>query len=147
MSKFSEYVKTVKENEKERFFPNCKNVSAKYFTFQHYINDDEVVIVTSNVVPVKDSLVMLVANNKAVYLKDWTVKKVHSYNEMFNAYAVKLNRKFFKVYTFKNYFEGFAFGEHEQTFDDMVETAKAQDEENLKIALGHMFDSAPYGVM
>ena len=50
-------------------------------------------------------------------------------------YAVKLNRKYWKVYTFKSDFEDI-FIEKEATFDDLVEVAKEQNNKNMPIALG-----------
>lgn len=40
---------------------------------------------------------------------------------------VKLNRQYFKPYTFKNDFENMCF-EKEETFDDLLELAKSQNE-------------------
>lgn len=137
MSSYSEFLKKVKEQNKEKFFPNYKNVSNKYFVFDHYVNDDEIVIVTSNVITVKGTPVLVVGNNKVVYLKDFCVEPVHNYDLGINAYAVILKREYFKVYTFKKDFEDFHF-EKEESFDDLVATAKEQDEVNMKVSLGHM---------
>lgn len=135
MSQYSEYLKNCKEIAKARFFGEVKNRSNKYFTFKHVIDEDNIVLVTSNIKRVKDSLVMVVANNKAVYLKDWQVLKVHNYYAEMEGYAVKLCRKYFKTYTFKSNFEEFSFDE-EDTFDSLKEVAATQDE--TAVALGHM---------
>lgn len=137
MSSYSEFLKKVKEQNKERFFPNHKNVSNKYFTFDHYVSDDEIIIVTSNIISVKDNPVLVVGNNKVVYLKDFCIQPVHNYDLGINAYAVILKRQYFKVYTFKKDIEGFSF-EKEESFDDLVQVAKEQDAANMKIAIGHM---------
>jgi hypothetical protein len=137
MSSYSDFLKKVKEQNKERFFPNYKNLSNKYFTFDHYINDDELVIVTNNIITVKGNPVLVVGNNKVVYLKDFCINPVHNYDHGINAYAVILKREYFKVYTFKNDIEGFDF-EKEESFDDFVTLAKEQDEANMSVALGHM---------
>jgi hypothetical protein len=137
MSNYSEFLKKVKEQNKEKFFPNYKNISNKYFTFDHYVNDDEIVIITSNIITVKGSPVLVVGNNKVVYLKDFCIQAVHNYDLGINTYAVILKRQFFKVYTFKNDIEGFSF-EKEESFDDLIEVAKEQDAADMKIAIGHM---------
>ena len=136
MSKYSEYLKGLKAKHIEKFFGEVKQKSNKYFTFNHYVDDDNVIIVTNNIKYIKGNPVLVVDNNKVVYLKDWLVEPVRNYYNGIYAYATKINRKFFKVYTFKNDFEDMAF-EKETTFDDLVEIAKEQDEKNMSIALGH----------
>jgi hypothetical protein len=137
MSNYSDYIKKIKERNKEKFFPNHKNVSNRYFTFDHYISDDEIVIITSNIINLKGSPVLIVGNDKAVYLKDFCIQPVHNYHLGINAFAVRLKRQFFKVYTFKKEFEAFYF-EKDENFDDLVEVAKEQDKRNMSIAIGHM---------
>lgn len=134
MSTYSEYLKGVKENNLVRFFGEVEHKSNKYFTFKHFINDDEAIIITNNVKYIKGNSVLIIANNKAVYLKDWLVKPVHNYFNDIYAYAVKINRPYFKPYTFKNDFEDMCI-ETEYTFDDLLNVAKEQDAENMKIAL------------
>ena len=134
MSTYSEYMKGVKENNLVRFFGEVEHKSNKYFTFNHYINDNEVIIITGNVKYIKGNPVLIIANNKAVYLKDWLVKSVHNYFNDIYAYAVKLNRQYFKPYTFKSDFEDMCI-ETEYTFDDLLNVAREQDAENMKIAL------------
>lgn len=136
MSKYSEYLKSLKAKHIEKFFGEVKQKSNKYFTFNHYVDDDNVTIITNNIKYIKGNPVLVVDNNKVVYLKDWLVEPVRNYNNGIYAYAAKINRKFFKVYTFKNDFEDMAF-EKETTFDELVEIAKEQDENNMAIALGH----------
>ena len=134
MSTYSEYMKGVKENNLTRFFGEVEHKSNKYFTFNHYINDNEAIIITGNVKYIKGNPVLIIANNKAVYLKDWLVKPVHNYFNDIYAYAVKINRQYFKPYTFKNDFEDMCI-ETEYTFDDLLNVAKEQDAENMKISL------------
>ena len=119
----------------ERFFGEVKYISNKYFTFDHVIDNDCIILITSNIAEVKGTPVLVVGSNKAVYLKDWQIRRIHNYDDSFNGYAVKLNRNFFKVYTFKSNFENFSF-ENDETFDDFAEIANSQNSE--KIALGHM---------
>ena len=42
--------------------------------------DDEIIIITSNIKIIKDTPVLVVGNNKAVYLKDWLIREVRNYN-------------------------------------------------------------------
>lgn len=135
MSKLGDYIKQQKEKDIQKFFGEIKHTSNKYFTFNRIINDDEIIIVTSNIKIIKDTPVLVVGNNKAVYLKDWLIREVRNYNLDIYAYAVKLNRKYWKVYTFKSDFEDI-FIEKEDTFDDLVEVAKEQNQKNMPIALG-----------
>lgn len=138
MSSFSEFVKARKESDLKFFFGNdVKHTSNKYFTFKHFIDNDNIVIITNNIRQVKDSQVLLVDNDKCVYLKPWQVRPVHSYYEEIQAYAVKLNSNFFKTYTFRSPFDGVNF-EKPDTFESLCEIAKAQDFENMNIALGWM---------
>ena len=69
---------------------------------------------------------MIVDNDKAVYLKDWQVKPVHSFSEGMSGWAVKLNRKYFKPYTFKKPFDDYSFDKQDD-FDSLLKTAKKQD--------------------
>lgn len=121
MSKLGDYIKQQKEKDIQKFFGEIKHTSNKY--------------VTSNIKIIKDTPVLVVGNNKAVYLKDWLIREVRNYNLDIYDYAVKLNRKYWKVYTFKSDFEDI-FIEKEATFDDLVEVAKEQNQKNIPIALG-----------
>lgn len=69
MSKLGDYIKQQKEKDIERFFGKVNHTSNKYFTFNRIINDDEIIIITSNIKIIKDTPVLVVGNNKAVYLK------------------------------------------------------------------------------
>lgn len=135
MSKLNEYIKDTKEKNLEYFFGDIHHTSNKYFTFNRVKSDDEIIIVTNNIHQIKDNLVLIVDNNKAVYLKDWQVRGIMNYYENLYAFAVKLNRKYFKTYTFKNDFD-FVHFNSEDTFDSLLEVAKNQDEENMPVALG-----------
>lgn len=133
MSKYSEFLKEMKEEQINKFFGEIKKTSNKYFKFNHILNEDEIIIITGNVKFIKDNFVLVVGNNKAVYLKEWNIVRVHNYDLGLNAHAVKLNRKYFKIYTFKNYFEDFHF-ENDDSFESLMEAAKEQN--NTEIALG-----------
>lgn len=132
-----EYAQQKREEENIKFFGEMKYRTNKYFTFQHYQSEDEIVLATNNVIEIKGNPVLLVGNNKAVYLKGWNIKRIHDYYNGGDAYAVKLNRKFFKVYTFQKSFADYYF-EKEESFDDLVALAKEQDEAKQTWALGHM---------
>ncbi len=136
MSSYSEYIKSLKESRLTKFFGEVNHRSNKYFTFNHVINEDECIVITGNVTYVKDNPVLVVDHNKAVYLKDWLVEPIRNYDNGIYAYAVKLNRNFFKKYTFKKDFEDF-YIEKEYEFDDLMQIAKEQDAESMPIALGH----------
>ena len=114
---------------------DLQHVSGKYIKFNHVIDDDNIIINTNNVKTIKENFVLIVDKNKAVYLKDWQVRPVHNYDLSLNMYCVKLNRRYFKPYTFRFDFEGFDF-EKEVTFDELKEIAATQDE--LKLAQGWM---------
>jgi hypothetical protein len=133
MSKYSEFLKEMKENQVNKFFGEVKKTSNKYFKFNHILNKDEIIVVTRNVKFIKDNFILVVGNNKAVYLKEWNIVRVHNYDLGLNAHAVKLNRKYFKIYTFKNDFEDFHF-ENDDTFESLLEVAKEQND--TEIALG-----------
>lgn len=130
MTKKTNYFEERARMEKERFFGEMKKDSNQYFSFKRVHSDDEIVIITNNIARVKDSFVLVVDNNKCVYLKTWQIKRVKvlidDCDSAIFAFAVKLNRNFFKVYTFKSDFEEFSF-EKEETFDDLLEVARKQD--------------------
>ncbi len=136
-AKFSDYIKEQKEKAITSFFGEVKHTSNKYFQFKRVIDENTCIIITNNITDVKNNPVYIAGSNKAVYLKEWQIWPVHSYDEGMNAYAVKLNRNFFKKYTFKKDFEGYELIKEEE-FDDILKVAKEQDEVNMKIACGHM---------
>ncbi|WP_289068899.1 hypothetical protein [Faecalibaculum rodentium] len=125
----------------EEFFGKVENKSNKRFQFDGsaHKNPDEITIITGNVRRFKDGFVMPVGNNKLVYLKDWQVLPVYNHEEIGNAEAVKLNRKYFKTYTWKSEFEDFYF-ENEDTFDSLAELAKEQANQ-LTWRMGHFGDT------
>ena len=140
MANASEYFKMMAQREDNRFFGegNKQKVSNKYFTFKHALDDDNIIIVTNNVKSIKGSSVLIVGSNKAVYLKEWQIRPAHNWSEIGeDVDLVKLSRQYFKVYTFKSNFEGFCF-EQDETFDDLLETARLQDERNMAVANGYM---------
>lgn len=138
MSNLKEMFKARKENEMNFLFNGgFKMVSNKYFTFNRVINDDEIIIVTNNIKywNNKDQYVLVIDNDKVVYLKSWQVAKVKNYDLGINSYVVKLNRNYFKSYQLGFKFDDMSF-EKENSFDDLLKVAKAQNQENIKWALG-----------
>lgn len=136
----SEYFKRCAENADNRFFGTGNKVKEtnKYFTYKHFIDDNTVIINTNDVKEIKGNLVMIVGKNEAVYLKDWNVRFAHNFGDICDDfYIVKLQRQYFKTYTFKAPFEDFCF-DAVQDFDKMVEIAKAQDQQNMQVANGFM---------
>ena len=140
MSSFGDYMKARAEKEDDFFFGagNREKNSNKYFTFKHVLDNDNIIINTNNVKKIKDSFVLIVGNKEAVYLKDWQVRGVHNYSDICsNFYLVKLNRKYFKPYSFRNGFNNFCF-DNTESFDDLMECAREQDEAGMKVAKGFM---------
>lgn len=141
MSDFATFIKEKARRENERFFGkgNRKMLSNKYFTYKHVLDDDTIIINTNNVRVVKDSLILVVGDDKAVYLKDWSARKAHNYDWGIDFWIVKLSRAFFKVYTFKSRIDSdLCFDNEVQDFDRLLEIAKEQDIENMKVANGFM---------
>lgn len=140
MSSYGDWMKEKAHREDNRFFGEGNKVKKtnKYFSYRHVIDGDTVIINTNNVKEVKGNLVMVVGKNKAVYLKDWNVRPAHNYGDICeDFYLVKLQRQYFKPYTFKSPFGDFCF-DADQDFDKMVEIARAQDEKNMLVANGFM---------
>lgn len=126
MSKYSDYLKDRKQKNNDFFFGegNFKKISNKYFQFRTVLDDDNIIIFSKNLTFVKDSAVMIVSENKAIYLKPWQYKVVETF-EGIQGFLVKINRNYFKPYTFKCCFDGFE-GMNEHDFDQLLEIAKEQ---------------------
>ncbi|MCK9333600.1 hypothetical protein [Trichlorobacter sp.] len=139
MSKYSEFINEVKNNQLEKFFGKIEWYSNKYFRFNRYIDEDNIIIITNDLIFNKfnSTTLLIVGSNQAVYLKDWQVFSVSNYDFNLNTYAVKLNRKYFKIYTFQKNFEDFII-EKTYSFDDLVSLAKNQDLEKMTIRTGHL---------
>lgn len=133
MSKYSEFLKGIKESQINKFFGEVSHTSNKHFKFNHVINDDEIILITNNVRFIKNNPVLVIDNNKVVYLKDWNVLEIHNFKYGLYAYAVKLNRKYWKEYTFKEEFDDVYFKEAD-TFDSLKAVAETQND--TEIALG-----------
>lgn len=124
-------MKTMTKNEMGFYFKGGYNyVSNKYFTFKHIIDDNNIIVCTNNVKFLKGNPVLIVDNDKGVYLKDWQIKRVVVYGADM-AYLVKLDRNYFKPYKFSFKFDDMYF-EEEDTFDSLFKCAKEQDEDKIK---------------
>lgn len=136
--KLNELFEMRKENLLNSFFgkENFKTTNKRFKIINHLLNEDEIIICTSNVTywTKKDQFVLWVNNDKIVYLKNFQVLPVFNYEEIGSCYLVKLNKKFFKSYNcFKN---EELFFDKEDTFDSLKEVAKSQDASNLWFKFG-----------
>lgn len=135
----SEMFKKRKAKDIEFFSGDTEWRSNKYFKFDHVKDNDNIVIVTKNIKAIKGNFVMIVDNDKAIYLKDWQVKQVHNYGENFWGWAVKLNRKYFKPYTFKKPFDDYSF-DKQDTFDSLLKDAKKQNKTYIALDKSQEFE-------
>ncbi len=120
--------------ERDSFFGrnNYKNRSNHCLTYKPVLSEDEIIVRTDHVVSIvnKDNAVqylMLVANNKAVYLDYYRqLRKVVWYpdGEKKRTYLVKLFRNRFRPYYCKR-FEGHEI-QGELTFESLYEEARHQ---------------------
>lgn len=135
----SDYYKDRKQKDMDFFYGkgNTEKKSNKYFTFKRVLDDDNCIVVTNNIKTIKGKPVMITGNNQAVYLKDWQYRPIHNYYEGIDTYAVKLNRNYYNPYTFRFNFDGYSFDKN-NSFDDMMNTAREQERVNMKFAEGHM---------
>lgn len=119
--------------EKNTFFGNVHSTSNKYFLAEKQVSDDgdQIILITNNVRSIKGNPVLVINNNQAVYLKDFNIAgvgvKTSNGEYLGDSYAVKLNSKFFKAYTFKSDFEDISF-EEADTFESLKTIAKEQEE-------------------
>lgn len=130
---FKNFLKSSKEKYLKKQFGDDVSVdeNGKDIKFKHYVDDDNVNIITNNVQywKNKDTYVLWVDTDKVVYLKSWDVTPVRNM-KYGDAYSVKLNRQYYKPYnTYKS--DTYIF-EKGTTFDDLVNIAKEQDNENIE---------------
>lgn len=126
MSKYSDYLKSRKQKDNDFFYGegNLKKISNKYFQFKTVLDDDNIIIFSKNLTLIKDSPIMIVAENKAIYLKPWQYKIVETFDGV-RGFLVKINRDYFKPYTFRTCFDGYE-GMNDYDFDQLLEIAKEQ---------------------
>lgn len=135
---------TITFEKKDRFFGNIHKVTNKYFQIESQNpNADEAIVFTNNIAIVKGSPVLVTDTNKAVYLKEWNILPANvefpdssgefNHKQIAETFAVKINKKYFKEYTFQNGFEGMSFDKPD-TFDSLKELAKKQEKQNKRIS-------------
>lgn len=124
-----------KSNDYDYYFGknNWKEQPNKYITFKHLIDDENIIIVTSNIKYFKNSgkYIMAIGNNSCIWLKEWQIKKCYNYWLDTDAHIVKLNKKYYTPYALKFTFDELNF-EKDETWEDMIEIAKEQDQVNEK---------------
>lgn len=126
---------------KNKFFGDVHKVTNKYFEIKSQNpSDDEAIVFTNNVTFIKGNPVLITDNNKGVYLKDWNILQAsldfpdESTHNIINTYAVKVNRKYFKEYTFRTDFEGISF-DKALTFDSIKKIAKQQEKQRKRVSV------------
>lgn len=129
-----------KSNFNNYFFnESIQPISNKWFKFNRVADDDNITIITGNVICLGMYKVLLVGEGRGIWLKDWQVKSGRfaptgsQYDTQMDCYAVKLNRKFFNVKDIKLAGDNFYF-EKENTFDDLLQIAKEQDQDNIPVS-------------
>ena len=132
--------KSVNFDKSDRFFGDIHQVSNKRFELKSQTpNSDEAIIFTNNLAVVKGNPVLITDNNKAVYLKDFNIRKATvEYDDApgtyIDTFAVKINKKYFKEYTFQKGFNGYSFDKAD-TFDSLFKTAQAQEKQRKRISV------------
>ena len=127
---------SIKWDEKSKFFGDISSVSNKYFYIKNQVlDDDNIIVFTNNVKAVKGNPVLIIDNNKAVYLKDFNLNgvRIKDGEQLIETYAVKLNRNYFKPYTFKSDFNDVSFDKAD-TFDSLKNISKAQEKTKKQIS-------------
>lgn len=111
--------------EKDAFFGTVAKKSNKYMLLDQVTNKEDAIVMTNNIAVVKGNAVLVTGKNSAIYLKDWQFRKMESDNGA-SAFAVKINKKYFKEYTFQS---GFDFGGEKDTFETLWEKAVSQQKQ------------------
>lgn len=121
---------------KDDFFGNTRKVSNQYIKIEKQILDDDTVIVyTSNVTSVKGSPVLIVGDKEAVYLKnnDYRLVTRDSGAMLTDTFAVKIH-KGFKKYTFRNNISDQISIDKSMTFADFRKLAEEQQKAGGRVA-------------
>lgn len=133
-----------KFDKQNKFFGNYRDVSNKYMILEKQVTDnDHFLIFTNNVESIKGNPVLVVDNDKVVYLKDWNIAGANIRDKDGNVsetYAVKLDRNYFKTYTFKNNIGDYSF-DQQDTFDSLLSVAKQQERQRNRISPRRIFIS------
>jgi hypothetical protein len=136
MATLTEFNAERKAKDRAFFYGNeVVNTSNKYFRFNRVQDEDNVTILTSNIIFVKGSPLLVVGPQHVIYLKDWQLRTVRNYDQDIKTYAVKLSRNYFKVYTFRNEINDICV-ENEMVFDDFLNIAIDQTTDGMTIAEG-----------
>lgn len=130
----------------DRFFGTVQHESQKYFYFDQCENrdSDTCIVMTNNIKVVKGNPVLVTGNNTAIYLKNWQFRLMES-REGMTAFAVKVNKNYFKEYTFKNNFDGLSF-EKKDTFESLREVAIEQHKQRRAWKSGGMVTIGSYDI-
>lgn len=141
-----EYFKKQGEAVYNRFFGERQFKSNQYFKFNHVIDNDNIIVNTSNLKEIRGkngepSLIMLVGDDQAVYIKPWQVMPIYDYYSFGEGYAVKLNRTFFKPYKFKSKIaDDISFDGRVDTFDSLKKDAESQNDTPIRVDTGERSD-------
>lgn len=127
----------------DKFFGKTQYYSNKYFSYDSVIDKDNIIVRTNNIKMIKGNPVLIVDNNKGIYLKDWQVAPIKMNRGEVNTYAVKLNRNYMKEYTFKSNFDDVSFSKKDD-FNSLMKVARSQQKRNEKIAYGWGYGQTPF---
>lgn len=137
MNKVSQMIADRRESYLKYFFgEDVKLSGGKHDTlldFTHVIDRDNIIIITNNIEIMKHQYILVIGDNKVVWLKDWQVQELKYWDVQLNTYAVKLNRQYFKPYELKFKLDKYCFNGREHTFDSLYELAVSQDNATQKI--------------
>lgn len=123
----------------DSFFGNVHKVSNKYFIPEkQVIDDDNIILMTSNIKAVKGKTVMVVGPNQAVYVNNIAGANIKNGNTLItNTYAVKVNRQKYKTYTFRNGFDDAP--SKVESFDDLLKIAREQEKSKNQYSLHSIY--------
>lgn len=131
----------VSFNKKNKFFGDINQVTNKYFEIKSQNpSADEAIVFTDNVAFIKGNPVLITGNNKGVYLKEWNILQAsldfpdESGHNITNTFAVKINKKYYKEYTFKSNFDGVSF-DKDETFNSLKKLATEQEKQRKRVSV------------
>lgn len=108
--------------EKNSFFGEVKKTTNKYMVFDQVKDKDSAIIMTKNFAVVKGNPVLVTGPNTCIYLKDWQFRRMVN-RDGIDAFAVKINKNYFKEYTFRSSFD---FSGEKDTFESLHKVATSQ---------------------
>ena len=133
-----------KASGQSRFWGNYEQTSNKYAKIEKQVLDEDNFILFTNNVKTFFSkgdkkIIMPVDNNKAIYLNMYSIMDVGvkdgNGKYIGEQTAVKINKKYFKPYTFKNDFDDMYF-DKEDTFESLKNVAKQQEKKRKNYQYG-----------